>query len=44
LGRFSPEEEPLLDDYLEKAAAILLECAANPQSGAAAYGKTPLTG
>jgi PTH1 family peptidyl-tRNA hydrolase len=44
LGRFSPEEEPLLDTYLQKAAALLLECSANPETAAAAHGKTSLVG
>ncbi|MDR3200626.1 MAG: aminoacyl-tRNA hydrolase [Spirochaetales bacterium] len=42
LGRFSPVEESLLNTYLEKAANILLECAADPTAAAAAYGKTPI--
>jgi PTH1 family peptidyl-tRNA hydrolase len=42
LGRFSPEEEPLLDIYLKQAAAILLACAANPEDSAAVYGKTSI--
>jgi PTH1 family peptidyl-tRNA hydrolase len=42
LGRFSQEEEPLLDAYLQKAAAILLECALSPEAGAANYGKVSI--
>jgi PTH1 family peptidyl-tRNA hydrolase len=42
LGRFTREEEALLDTYLEKAAAVLLECAAEPEKAAARYGKTPI--
>jgi PTH1 family peptidyl-tRNA hydrolase len=42
LGRFSREEEPFLDTYLQKAAAIFLECAAGPETGAAKYGKMAL--
>ncbi|MCL1818606.1 MAG: aminoacyl-tRNA hydrolase [Spirochaetaceae bacterium] len=39
LGRFSPEEEALLEGYLEKAAELLLECAADPEKAAEAYGR-----
>jgi PTH1 family peptidyl-tRNA hydrolase len=42
LGRFSPPEEALLTDFLTKAAAILLECAASPEKAAARYSKTSL--
>ncbi|MDR1933019.1 MAG: aminoacyl-tRNA hydrolase [Spirochaetales bacterium] len=40
LGRFSPAEEPLLEVCLGKVAEILPECCADPEIGAAAYGKT----
>jgi PTH1 family peptidyl-tRNA hydrolase len=42
LGRFTRDEEISLDIYLKKASAILLECAARPETAAATYGKLAL--
>ena len=39
LGRFSPTEEAIMDDFLGKAAEVLMECAADPEKAAAVYGK-----
>jgi PTH1 family peptidyl-tRNA hydrolase len=42
LGRFSPSEEALLEDFFTKAAGILTECAADAEKAAALYGKIGL--
>ena len=39
LGRFSPEEEALLGDFLGKAANVLVECVQDPEKAASDYGK-----
>lgn len=43
LSRFSGEEEPLLDDYLRRAASLVEEALKkDPAKAAASYGKTEL--